>query len=550
MKNKKINGTQFEQMVRNGLAYLRQREKEVNKLNVFPVADGDTGTNMCATLENGINYAKSDEIMAHYLKTLSEGMLLGARGNSGVILSQFFKGMQLELSRCVVAGPGELRNALIRGYRNAYSAVVKPVEGTILTVFREGIEHIRPQISRATAIEDLLLMYIAEMKKTLAYTPELLPVLKESGVIDSGGQGFIYIFEGMLGSLYGDVVKDKAPAARSVNAPVRSVDFSLFNEHSKFSDGYCMEFILQLLKSGSYIQLFDLDRYIEDIGVYGNSLVVVRDGSRVKVHVHTLRPEKVIALSRQYGEFLTFKLENMQLQHNEVIKEENDSKKLPHKKLAMISVVNGEGLKNLFEELGCDVVICCSETMNASSQEFIDAFNRIDADAIVVFPNNKNVILAAQQAAQLHGGDNIHIIPSRSIAEGYFAIAMDVPENDTKFRISSMRSGLRDVTTLIETTASRDYSYHDLTCRKGEEIVLLNGEIVSVNKNWMESLIEAMRLVPDIDDIETGVIFSGEGVTEDEVDELRDRLEEEFPMLEAEIIDGGQKVYRFIIGLS
>ena len=240
----------------------------------------------------------------------------------------------------------------------------------------------------------------------------------------------------------------------------------------------------------------------------------------------------------------------MQLQHNEVIKEENDSKKLPHKKLAMISVVNGEGLKNLFEELGCDVVICCSETMNASSQEFIDAFNRIDADAIVVFPNNKNVILAAQQAAQLHGGDNIHIIPSRSIAEGYFAIAMDVPENDTKFRISSMRSGLRDVTTLIETTASRDYSYHDLTCRKGEEIVLLNGEIVSVNKNWMESLIEAMRLVPDIDDIETGVIFSGEGVTEDEVDELRDRLEEEFPMLEAEIIDGGQKVYRFIIGLS
>ena len=169
MKNKKINGTQFEQMVRNGLAYLRQREKEVNKLNVFPVADGDTGTNMCATLENGINYAKSDEIMAHYLKTLSEGMLLGARGNSGVILSQFFKGMQLELSRCVVAGPGELRNALIRGYRNAYSAVVKPVEGTILTVFREGIEHIRPQISRATAMEELRRTYLAEMRQTLAH---------------------------------------------------------------------------------------------------------------------------------------------------------------------------------------------------------------------------------------------------------------------------------------------------------------------------------------------------------------------------------------------
>lgn len=550
MKNRKINGTQFEGMVRNGLAYLRQREKEVNKLNVFPVPDGDTGTNMRLTLENGIEYAKSNEVMAHYLKTLSEGMLLGARGNSGVILSQFFKGMQLELARCVVARPGELRNALIRGYRNAYGAVVKPVEGTILTVFREGIEHIRPQISRATAIEDLLLMYIAEMKKTLAYTPELLPVLKESGVIDSGGQGFIYIVEGMLGYLYGDIVRDDKPAAKSINAPVQSVDFSLFNEYSKFTDGYCMEFILQLLKSGSYIQLFDLDRYIEDIGVYGNSLVVVRDGSRVKVHIHTLRPEKVIALSRQYGEFLTFKLENMQLQHNEVIKEETDSRKLPHKKLAIVSVVNGTGLKTLFEELGADVVICCGETMNASSQEFVDAFNRIDADDIVVFPNNKNVILAAQQAAQLHGGDNIHILPSRSIAEGYFAVAMDVPDNDNKYRINSMRSGLRDVTTLIETTASRDYSYHDLTCRQGEEIVLMNGEIVSVNKNWLECLIEAMRLVPDIDDAETCVVFSGEGVSEDELDELSESLEEEFPMLEAEIIDGGQKLYRFIIGLS
>ena len=188
MKNKKINGIQFEKMVRNGLENLRRHEDEVNKLNVFPVPDGDTGINMRLTLESGVKYAKSNEVLAHYLKPLSEGMLLGARGNSGVILSQFFKGMQLELARCVVAGPGELRNALIRGYRTAYASVIKPVEGTILTVTREGIEHIRGQINRATAIEDLLSMYIAEMKKTLNYKPELLPVLKEAGVIDSGAQ--------------------------------------------------------------------------------------------------------------------------------------------------------------------------------------------------------------------------------------------------------------------------------------------------------------------------------------------------------------------------
>ena len=550
MKNKRINGIQFEKMVRNGLANLLLHEDEVNKLNVFPVPDGDTGINMRLTLESGVKYAKPNEVLAHYLKPLSEGMLLGARGNSGVILSQFFKGMQLELARCVVAGPGELRNALIRGYRTAYASVIKPVEGTILTVTREGIEHIRGQISRATAIEDLLAMYIAEMKKTLAYTPELLLVLKEAGVIDSGGQGFIYIVEGMLGYLCGDLLREAQTPDTHKPAAKKQLDFSAFNENSKFSDGYCTEFILQLMKDGSYIQLFDVDRYIEDLKHYGNSLVVVRDGSRVKVHIHTLRPEKVIALSRQFGEFLTFKLENMQLQHNEVIKAQNEEKKLPHKELAMVAVVSGEGMKQLFEELGCDVVINCADTMNASSQEFIDAFNRIDADAIVVFPNNKNVILAAQQAQQLHGGRNIHILPSRSVAEGYFAMAMDVPDNELAYRISSMKSGLENVTTLAQTTASRDCSYNELSCRAGDEIVMKNGELFTVNKSWLEGVISALRLISDIDEMETCVIFCGEEATEDDREALTERLEEEFPLLEAELLEGGQRFYRWIIGLS
>jgi DAK2 domain fusion protein YloV len=391
-------------------------------------------------------------------------------------------------------------------------------------------------------------MYVAEMKKTLTFTPDMLSVLKDAGVVDSGAYGFILIFEGMLKFLTGEYID---PGRKIEASPEKkTVDYSLFDENSEFTDGYCMEFILQLMRGENYSDAFRLKGFISSLEKRGESIVCVQDGMRVKVHIHTKTPAPIIHIAQKYGEFLTFKLENMQLQHNEVIKEETYSRKLPHKKLAIVSVVNGVGLKTLFEELGADVVICCGETMNASSQEFVDAFNRIDADDIVVFPNNKNVILAAQQAAQLHGGDNIHILPSRSIAEGYFAVAMDVPDNDNKYRINSMRSGLRDVTTLIETTASRDYSYHDLTCRQGEEIVLMNGEIVSVNKNWLECLIEAMRLVPDIDDAETCVVFSGEGVSEDELDELSERLEEEFPMLEAEIIDGGQKLYRFIIGLS
>lgn len=552
MKNKKINGVQFENMLKNGLQNLSCHEDEVNKLNVFPVPDGDTGTNMCLTLGNGIKYAKSSASIGNYAKTLSQGMLLGARGNSGVILSQFFKGVYTELARCSFAGPGELRNALIRGYRTAYDSVVKPVEGTILTVTREGIEHIRGQITRYSTIEEILSMYIAEMKKTLSYTPEMLDVLKEAGVVDSGAQGYIYIVEGMLKYLYGDVYRINEKTVKKEHAPKstdREIDFSLFNENSSFEDGYCMEFILQLLRNEKYTQRFKLQTYIEDISVYGNSLVVVQDGKRVKVHIHTLKPAKVIALSQEYGEFLTFKMENMQLQHNEVLKKKIEPKKLPHKELAMVSVVNGEGLRELFEQLGCDVVINCEETMNASSQEFIEAFERIDADEIVVFPNNKNVILAAQQAVELSGKKNIHILPSKSVAEGYFAIAMDVPDDKTDYRISSMKSGLKDVSTIVETTANRDYTYHELTCRAGEEIVLLGGDLICVSQDWCEGLIDSMKLVPDIDDIETCVVFCGEGTDEEQQERLAGRIEEEFPMLDVEFIPGGQKHYHWIIGL-
>lgn len=551
MKTKKFNGVLLEKMMKNGLANLREHEEEVNRLNVFPVADGDTGTNMCLTLENGIRFSKTNEVAGFYLKSLSQGMLLGARGNSGVILSQFFKGFYTELARCTWIGPGELRNGLIRGYRCAYESVVKPVEGTILTVTREGIEHIRGQITRNSTTEEILSMYIAEMRKSLSYTPEILPVLKESCVVDSGAQGFIYIIEGMLGLLYGDSKyrrKAQEPSAAVKETPKKSADFSLFNENSRFELGYCTEFILQLLKDTRYSQRFELRRFISDLEAFGDSLVVVQDGRRVKVHIHTLRPEKVIALAREYGEFLTFKLENMQLQHNEVLKAEK--KKLPHKALAMVSVVNGPGLQSLFEELGCDVVIRCEETMNASSQEFVKAFEQIDADDIVVLPNNKNVVLAAEQAVELFGGKNIHILPTHSVAQGYFAIAMDVPDRENSFRIASMRDGLEGVATIIQTVASRDYSYHGFTCRAGENIALLDGELVCVSDSRVQAIMDTLRLVPDIGDRETCVVFCGEDVTGEERDELEELISEEYPLLEAEFIDGGQKVYNWMLGIS
>ncbi|MBQ3331055.1 MAG: DAK2 domain-containing protein [Ruminococcus sp.] len=546
MSTKRINGIHLEKMLKNGLAFLQQHEEEVNRLNVFPVPDGDTGTNMVLTLGNGTRYAKSSEDAGAYLRTLSDGMLLGARGNSGVILSQFFKGLAVELSRCPVIGPGELRNGLIRGYRTAYEAVVHPVEGTILSVTREGIEHIRTQITRNSSIESILSMYIAEMRKTLSFTPEMLSVLKEAGVVDSGAYGFILIVEGMLKCLYGEVIDPKELPRQVNEAPV---DLSLFNENSKFTDGYCTEFILQRLVSSRYEQDFSKENFISELRFFGNSIAVVVDGMRVKVHIHTLYPSKVIAFAQQYGEFLTFKMENMQVQHNE--RDRIVEKKKEHKPLAVIAVVNGEGVKSLFANFGCDIVIDGGVTMNTSSAEFVEAFEKVDADAIVVLPNNPNIILAAKQAVELSKRSDITVVESKSVAQGYFAMAMDIPDSDdVRFRISQMQSGIENISTISQTVASRDYSYHEISCRKGDEIALLDSEIVSVGSDYAKTIIDTMAVIDDIEDKETCVLFRGKGVPEEREEELYEHLSARYPMMESEFINGGQEIYHWIIGLA
>ncbi|MBR6915646.1 MAG: DAK2 domain-containing protein, partial [Clostridia bacterium] len=502
MATRKINGVNLDGMLRNGLANLARNEEELNRLNVFPVPDGDTGTNMRMTLAHALESASVSDHAGEYLGSLSDGMLLGARGNSGVILSQFFKGFYQELSRCAVLGPGELRNGLIRGYRIAYRAVINPVEGTILSVSREGIEHIRSQIGRSTTIDSLLAMYVAEMKKTLTFTPDMLSVLKDAGVVDSGAYGFILIFEGMLKYLTGDYID---PGRKIEASPEKkAVDYSLFDENSEFTDGYCMEFILQLMRGGNYSDTFKLQSYITSLKKRGESIVCVQDGMRVKVHIHTKTPAPIIHISQKYGEFLTFKLENMQIQHNEHDKETAET---PHKPLSVISVVSGEGLKKLFSDLGSDCVIDGGDKMNTSSKEFVDAIEKLNADAIVILPNNKNVIRAAQQAAKLSKGKNVTVLPTESFADGYFALAMDIQDSDdVERRIAGMKRGIADVVTLCETTASRDYSYHEISCRKGEQIVLKNGDLACVADDPVGAMVYAFGLVEGMEDRETCVI--------------------------------------------
>lgn len=551
MSTKRINGTIFEKMLWNGLAALAMEEEALNDLNVFPVPDGDTGTNMRLTLENGLRAAKSCEELGVYLKGLSEGMLMGARGNSGVILSQIFRGFYICLSRTPVAGPGELRNALIQGYRTAYAAVNHPVEGTILTVSREGIEHIRPQINRNSTADQIFSMYVAEMKKTLAYTPELLPELKEAGVVDSGAKGYIILTEGMLRFLYGEKLEYEGGLLSSSPDSQKMPDsksLKHFNESSLFIDGYCMEFILQLLKQGHYSQNFKLEEFKEDLSAFGTSIVAVQNGSRIKVHVHTLRPEKIVRSAREFGEFLTFKLENMQLQHNEHI--EKKTKTAPRKKISVIALADNPKIAQILGGFGCDEVIDAGPTMNASVNDLKEAFSRHNADVIIVLPNNKNVIQTSLQAAEMFKESDVRVMSSKTIPEGYFALAMDVEDSeDAEYRIRQMNMGMKDVVTLVTTTATRSFGADQISCEAGDMITMVNGQLMAVSTDSIQVFVDGLSKVPDIEDLENILIFRGSSEMIFREEKLRKLIEERYPCLEISFMESDSKVYNWMAGV-
>ncbi|MBO7378052.1 MAG: DAK2 domain-containing protein [Clostridia bacterium] len=543
MKKKKLNGLLFEQMVKNGLNNLKNHEKEVNELNVFPVPDGDTGSNMRLTVENGVNRSPSNAALGEYLKTLSRGMLLGARGNSGVILSQIFNGFYQELSKKTEAKSQDIAEALVRGYMVAYKAVVKPVEGTILTVAREGAENIRSQVDKDTPPEVLFSMYAAEMKKSLAYTPELLPALKEAGVVDSGAYGYLIIVEGMVRSLYGESVSLKD--GEEDIPPQRQEKSGAFNENSEFRYGYELEFVLQTMKGDKYSKM-KFERYLDDLKVCGDSIVATQDGSRVKVHMHTFKPARAITFSQEYGEFISFKLENMQLQHNEMEETHSDKPRVP---LAKIAVAAGDGFGEIFKGLGCDVVIG-GYSMNTSAQEFVTAFRSVNADEIVVFPNDKNVVRAAEQAVDVAGLKNVTVIPTKSPAEGYFALAMDIGDSDDiPYRKNLMAQGAEGINTLSFAVAGKNYASGGVRVREGDYIAVLNGKPVVGSRDFSETVLGGMRAIEGIEDRETCIVFRGAGVDEDACERLRGILEENFPDMEFNFVEGGQTVYSFILGL-
>lgn len=545
MKNT-INGFIFEEMVLNGLNNLINHEKEINAMNVFPVADGDTGTNMRLTLENGYKKASHQEHLGLYLKELSAGMLLGARGNSGVILSQLFKGIAISLARCGMANPREIKEALILAYKTAYQAVINPVEGTILTVAREGIDKIKDQVFGKIKIDSVFSLYLAEMRVSLEKTPTILPVLKEAGVLDSGAYGYITIIEGMHKALIGEKIETGKEIIKKQEAETNPI---FFDENSEFVEGYCMEFLLQLMNSKDYKNTFNFDSFVGTLKLLGNSIVALKEGTIIKVHIHTMIPGDVMKLARVYGEFISFKLENMQVQHNEYVHKQKSEKKLEHKPLQTIAVVDGEGIESIYKDMGCDIVIQGGQTMNTSSEEFVDAINRTDADDVVIFPNNKNILEAARQAVAMSEAKNVTIIPTETVLEGYYALAMDLPDVDNKTRIASLKDGANGIISISIGDAIKEYKDEDISISIGDKVGILNGKMSAASKNIKDTLDILLSKIEDIEDRAGIIVFKGESCPQNIEDDITDLINEKYDHLDVQVFDGDEHIYDVLIGV-
>ena len=545
MSLKQINGILFKQMVINGANNLANKSKYVDQLNVFPVPDGDTGTNMSMTMTAGAKALVSLEeaSIGKVARVLSRGLLMGARGNSGVILSQLFRGFATGLEGKDEANIEEIAKALESGVKTAYKAVMKPVEGTILTVARESAEAAVEKYETVDSIVDLYELVVSEMQVSLDRTPELLPVLKEVGVVDSGGQGLTYIFEGFLKALKGETIA--LEEVTETNA--ESAQMALSNDEAEF--GYCTEFILRIDEKRTP---FKEDVFRGRLEKLGNSIVVVQDEDIVKVHVHTLTPGEALNLAQKHGEFMKLKIENMTEQHNEIIGQ-NAPQEVPAKReqaeYGIISVVAGEGIKNLFEEQGCHYVIEGGQTMNPSTEDFLKAIDELNAKNIIILPNNSNIIMAANQAAQVTEDVNVVVVPSKTIPQGYTALMMFNENASVEDNTEEMTQAIAEVKSGQVTYAVRDTQMNGVDIKENDFIGILDKDIVVSVPSRFESACALVDQMID-EDSEIVTILFGEGVDEDEADELAEYIENKFEDVEVTIFEGQQPVYSYIISVE
>ena len=537
-----IDGKKFRDMFVSGANNLQNNKDLVDKLNVFPVPDGDTGTNMSLTISYAIKeLAKvQNDNVTDIGKALSKGSLMGARGNSGVILSQIIRGIAKSVEGKENLNVIDLANAFKNGSDTAYKAVIKPIEGTILTVVRESGEYAENIAQEDMDMIEFLELVVEKANESLNKTPELLKALKEAGVVDSGGKGLVLIYEGMLSSLKGNNI-ELVEGGISSDTNV-SVEQNISTEDIKYQ--YCTEFILETNKVDD---LTVRERFMK----YGDSLAVVGDEGVIKVHVHTNDPGLAIQEALSYGQLLTIKVENMKLQHeNKVLKEaaQTEEVHVEEKEYGFIATSMGDGLAQIFRDFGVDHIIEGGQTMNPSTEDFMKAIEKLNAKNIIILPNNSNIIMAANQAKEL-SDKNIVVIPTKNVPQAFAALVTFDGDADIAENEANMMEALSTVKSGQVTYAVRDTVINDVEVKEGNIIGIAEGKLLSAGDKVDEITTDLVEKLVD-EDSAIITLFYGEDTSKEDAQALRDALEENFEDVDVELHYGGQPLYYYLISVE
>ncbi len=559
-----IDAKAFQKLFLAGANRINEQKEYINELNVFPVPDGDTGTNMSLTILSAAKEVEkiSNPTIASLCKAISGGSLRGARGNSGVILSQLFRGFTKSVSKADGLGKKEIAAGFNRAVETAYKAVMKPKEGTILTVARGMAE--RAAELAETDLE--LIPYCEEIVsfgyEVLSKTPEMLPVLKEAGVVDSGGQGLMEVLQGVLDALTGKVTEIVIPEGPAVSVPVTPAKSGDYVPPADIKFGYCTEFIIMLNKPLSSEEEKELKEYF--LGM-GDSLVLVADEDICKVHVHTNHPGQAFEKALTYGPLSNMKVDNMRLEHEEkLIKDaekvaarqreeealaEEEAKKEPPKKIGFIAVSIGDGLSEIFKDLGVDYLIEGGQTMNPSTEDMLEAIDHVNAENIFILPNNKNIVLAAEQAAKLTAEKNIIVLPTKTIPQGIAAMVGYMPEVDVEENKDGMTECYQNIMSGQVTYAVRDTTINGKTIRNGDIMGIDDEGIRAVGTDVAQTTLDLLSQMVDADS-ELISLYYGENVTGEQAEELAAKVEEMFPDVEIETNFGGQPIYYYMVSVE
>ncbi|MED3725040.1 DAK2 domain-containing protein [Priestia filamentosa] len=549
-----LDGKHFARMIQSGAQNLQNNVEFVDALNVFPVPDGDTGTNMNLSMSSGAKEVgtKETENIGEVGQLLARGLLMGARGNSGVILSQLFRGFAKSIEGKTVVDSEEFAAAFQAGVETAYKAVMKPIEGTILTVAKDAAEK---ALNIAKTEKDVTLVMKAilkEAKASLKRTPDLLPVLKEVGVVDSGGQGLVIIYEGFLASLEGKNLPNVTEVQPSMNELVNAEHHKSAQGHMNTEDikfGYCTEFMVKFDDNKLASSPFSEEAFRNDLSEFGDSLLVVADDDLVKVHIHAEQPGEVLTYGQRYGSLINLKIENMREQHSTIVqKTEKPSLPKKQKEYGIVTVAMGQGVSALLESIGATVVLQGGQTMNPSTEDLVKAIEDTNAKKVIILPNNSNIVMTAEQAAEVVGKDVV-VVPSKTVPQGMTALLSFNGERNLAQNQQEMTSALENVKSGQVTYAVRDTTIDGIEVKKDDFIGISEGKIVTKAHSSLEALQLLLAKMIDEDD-EIVTVLYGADVNEEDIKKLEQHVTENFEDAEFEIHEGKQPVYHYIVAVE